>query len=476
LFKCLRDIVSYRIAELIKEYHITVPKSADAFIIPDPYGVLEPGQIHFKSSENLKDPLDGPGANLITGDVLIYRNPARLPADIQKVSAVAHPQLNDYIDVIVFPVKEQRSMASLLAGGDYDGDTCVCIFDEHLVQSFRGSPVTDAPNDFLQSNFQSQDNIMQVANVLSKMRIGSTSTRVSPLQEALLVGMISPNVGQYSIFHENTGYLYGLADKRSLHNAWMFNTVLDSKKTGLMVKKSVLARDTNDYGHAQPQCMNPAVSEDAVESGSLGHSRSCPKRDPSLPSFILDVLLGAGKTLETRYLKEFEQSQHGRNQHIDHDLRKPLEDALAWATRLREEKGYTEPERELQRINDHVEEHIRRWRSAASKSKTAMAPAGSRPKASSPAVKPSELFMRVAKSFADGPTDIAFYDARSMSTLKASCAYTVNHKFAFSVAFYDLCRIKAESLGIAPQTREFADTMTVPSSARRILLQKASGL
>ena len=34
LLRGLRDIIKYRIAELIGEYHITVPKSADAFIVP----------------------------------------------------------------------------------------------------------------------------------------------------------------------------------------------------------------------------------------------------------------------------------------------------------------------------------------------------------------------------------------------------------------------------------------------------------
>lgn len=34
LLRGLRDIIKYRITELVKEYHITVPKSADAFIIP----------------------------------------------------------------------------------------------------------------------------------------------------------------------------------------------------------------------------------------------------------------------------------------------------------------------------------------------------------------------------------------------------------------------------------------------------------
>lgn len=92
LLRGLRDIIKYRITELIREYHITVPKSADAFIIPgsqcylsvgprqvmisvlDPYGVLRPGEIHFKASDILRDPLEGPSPNIITGDVLVSYN------------------------------------------------------------------------------------------------------------------------------------------------------------------------------------------------------------------------------------------------------------------------------------------------------------------------------------------------------------------------------------------------------------------
>ena len=34
LLRGLRDIIKYRITELVREYHIAVPKSAEAFIIP----------------------------------------------------------------------------------------------------------------------------------------------------------------------------------------------------------------------------------------------------------------------------------------------------------------------------------------------------------------------------------------------------------------------------------------------------------
>lgn len=100
-------------------------------------------------------------------------------------------------------------------------DTCVCIFDENLVKSFKGSQVTDPPKDFLETNFQSQKDIPQIFDIYEKMKTEYSRTRELSLQRALLVGMISPNYGQYSIFHENAVYVYGLADDRALHTAHM---------------------------------------------------------------------------------------------------------------------------------------------------------------------------------------------------------------------------------------------------------------
>ncbi|KZT73373.1 hypothetical protein DAEQUDRAFT_721969 [Daedalea quercina L-15889] len=471
LFRSLRDIVGYRIAELIREYHMTVPKSAEAFIVPDPYGVLKPGQIHFKASEDLKDPLDGPSPNLITGNVLIYRNPARLPADIQKVTAIAHPILSDYTDVIVLPVTGHRSLASLLAGGDYDGDTCVCVYDELIVETFRGSLVTDIPEDFLQKNFQSQDNISQVGDVLTQ-KMGPTGTRESSLQQALLAGMISPNYGLYSIFHENAAYVYGLADKRTIHNAWMFNTVLDSKKTGHVVKASVLAEDTGLYGHEQPHCMNLASSEE-VDTECYGRKQHCPTRTASLPPFILDELLKAGKKLEAEQLGDFEKkSQQPQYNTRDADLLKPWEQAITRANTLKQ-KGHADLWQDLEMIEQHVADHIKRWHQAIK------VPAKRDSKSKSPQKSPTtrqQGFNILSKTFTEELSDLVFYDRKSICALKASYAYKENPRFAFSVAFYELCKMKAESVGIAAYTQELVDMMAMPSSARRILMQKASGL
>ena len=44
----------------------------------DPYGVLQPHEIHFKASDALKDPLEGPSPNLITGNVLVNNSVQKL--------------------------------------------------------------------------------------------------------------------------------------------------------------------------------------------------------------------------------------------------------------------------------------------------------------------------------------------------------------------------------------------------------------
>ncbi|KAI0937310.1 hypothetical protein AcV5_005250 [Taiwanofungus camphoratus] len=93
LYDKLHTIIKMKIDDIIKDYKIVVPYSAEVFIIPDPFGVLEEGQIHFKSSQDLKDPLEDASPRTITGEVLIYRNPARLPSDVQKVGNFTVPPL-----------------------------------------------------------------------------------------------------------------------------------------------------------------------------------------------------------------------------------------------------------------------------------------------------------------------------------------------------------------------------------------------
>lgn len=109
--------------EKMKEkMHICIPLSTNLFCIADPTDTLNEGEVSLQFSRGIEDPRTGRRRDFVEGDILVARNPAHLPSDIQKVHAVNNEQLRELKDVIVFSRKGLRSLASLLSGGDYDGD------------------------------------------------------------------------------------------------------------------------------------------------------------------------------------------------------------------------------------------------------------------------------------------------------------------------------------------------------------------
>jgi hypothetical protein len=47
------------------------------------------------------------------------------------------PELRQFFDVCVCSTKGSQSLLSLLSGGDYDGDTCIFIFDKIITSLCR---------------------------------------------------------------------------------------------------------------------------------------------------------------------------------------------------------------------------------------------------------------------------------------------------------------------------------------------------
>ncbi|EJD52224.1 RdRP-domain-containing protein [Auricularia subglabra TFB-10046 SS5] len=70
---------------------------------------------------------DYPNGKWLEGPALICRSPVMHPGDVQMVTCISPPQGSDpsrcpLINCIIFSAKGTRSLASCLAGGDYDGD------------------------------------------------------------------------------------------------------------------------------------------------------------------------------------------------------------------------------------------------------------------------------------------------------------------------------------------------------------------
>jgi len=83
---------------------------------------------------------------VITGPVIVARNPSLHPGDVRLVEAVDRPQLHHLVDVVVFPQTGDRDLPSMLSGGDLDGDDYVIIWDKELTAP--GVLVNESPASY----------------------------------------------------------------------------------------------------------------------------------------------------------------------------------------------------------------------------------------------------------------------------------------------------------------------------------------
>ncbi|XPS75497.1 hypothetical protein M3J09_007573 [Ascochyta lentis] len=135
---------------LFQESTLRAPlgKATYLYGVVDPFGVLEPGEIHVQFSTSFVDEMtDEKYLNLKGHDVVVARQPACRRSDIQKVQAIIHPDLSHLVDVVVFPSRGQYPLAGKLQGGDYDGDIFWLCWDDKLVRPFRNAPApVESPN------------------------------------------------------------------------------------------------------------------------------------------------------------------------------------------------------------------------------------------------------------------------------------------------------------------------------------------
>ncbi|KAL9039155.1 MAG: hypothetical protein Q9214_004991, partial [Letrouitia sp. 1 TL-2023] len=128
----LRSVLELAVLIQLKELkyrsRIYVENGMTVYGIMDETDFLEEGQIYC-SVQNEKSGM------VLTGRVVITRNPALHPGDIQCVDAVDAPEgspLRDVHNCVVFSSKGKRDLPSQLSGGDLDGDLYNIIYDNDL--------------------------------------------------------------------------------------------------------------------------------------------------------------------------------------------------------------------------------------------------------------------------------------------------------------------------------------------------------
>jgi RNA-dependent RNA polymerase len=152
---------------------------------------------------------------------------------------VFKPELDDYVNVIVFSIKGSRSLASMLGTGrgslhtalmaclyflkgDYDGDMAICIWQPSIVEPFSNAdPKFMDPPTCLQDHF----NIKNETVTEFMQRVPPTSpidTQIHELQEVLMSPLSDVHaVGIYSTMHENAMYSLGYKHPTTTLLAWM---------------------------------------------------------------------------------------------------------------------------------------------------------------------------------------------------------------------------------------------------------------
>ena len=139
-------ILGDHMSDYLDKMKIKLPHSTVVFCAPDPCDVLAEDEVFLGFSKPITHPISGISESALDNTaVLLARNPAYLASDMQLRRAVYKHELRHYKNVILFSTKGQTSTASLLSGGDYDGDTVTCIWDPRFIEHFRNVDMPRMP-------------------------------------------------------------------------------------------------------------------------------------------------------------------------------------------------------------------------------------------------------------------------------------------------------------------------------------------
>ncbi|KAJ7660062.1 RNA dependent RNA polymerase-domain-containing protein [Mycena rosella] len=353
----LKQIVRYKIKNRADHFKYEVAQSASAFVVPDFWEALEENEIHFKSSRR-EFQTGGIETDMVIGDVLMTRNPCKVPSDVRKLKAVKHHKLQDLVDVIICSVKGQRRLLDFLAGGDYDGDTAIVIWDKEIVDSFVDAPErfsTEPPG--LDACFTRDETT--VAQFIASSTGKAPAVQAAELQRYLLGSLRDPSaVGQYSGYHDNATLKNGYDNPRTVKLAYQFCKILDSHKTGYIIKPETRSADSKQHAHPRGPAWKSRKkgNEGRIMNSSFLERKINPGNQMLARPFIMDVLNNAAVTQQDRWLQRAEQLflpwESDKRTVVDPDLTRPWKDFQEFATR-RQAEGDDTPAQDLAIIIRH---------------------------------------------------------------------------------------------------------------------------
>ncbi|VAI49173.1 unnamed protein product [Triticum turgidum subsp. durum] len=143
----LQTFRASKLLELKTRSRIFVPKGRAMMGCLDETRTLEYGQVFIQVSNSA----DNRGKSIVTGKVVVAKNPCIHPGDIRILQAVQSPLLGHMVNCVVFPQLGPRPHPNECSGSDLDGDIYFVSWDPDLIPTRMVAPMdyTPAPTETL---------------------------------------------------------------------------------------------------------------------------------------------------------------------------------------------------------------------------------------------------------------------------------------------------------------------------------------
>ncbi|KAJ3699365.1 hypothetical protein LUZ61_003070 [Rhynchospora tenuis] len=165
-----------RMFELRTKSRIFVPKGRALMGCLDETSLLEYGEVFVQVSKA------GCGshftASVVTGRVVVAKNPCLHPGDVRVLQAIDIPDLHHMVDCVVFPQKGKRPHPNECSGSDLDGDIYFVSWDPDIIPArvvepmdYTPPPTVNLDHDVTMdevieyfANYMVNDNLGKIAN------------------------------------------------------------------------------------------------------------------------------------------------------------------------------------------------------------------------------------------------------------------------------------------------------------------------
>ncbi|CAN6280057.1 unnamed protein product [Urochloa humidicola] len=143
----LQTFRASKLLELKTKSRIFIPEGRAMMGCLDETRTLKYGQVFIQAS----DRADDSDKFIVTGKVVVAKNPCLHPGDIRVLHAVDVPDLHHMFDCVVFPQQGSRPHPNECSGSDLDGDIYFVSWDQSLIPSRMVEPMdyTPAPAETL---------------------------------------------------------------------------------------------------------------------------------------------------------------------------------------------------------------------------------------------------------------------------------------------------------------------------------------